>query len=153
MLTMTGTLGLAATLMLGLLAADAAAQSEPALKPSELTGGYTIVSGEKFGIKEPEERIEGATVRFSDDRIIVVDKEKKEIYGATYKLEACEGDHTCKITMTSKLADKEDQVAKGLIKKEGDTIKLIYALPGAAAPTEFKTGEKQLMFVMKNMNK
>ncbi|WP_165226723.1 hypothetical protein [Aquisphaera insulae] len=157
MITTTRPRGLAGTFVLGLLtlaiAPAANAQTEPALKPSDLVGGYTIVGGEKFGLKEPEERIQGSTVRFSDDRVVVVDKEKKEIYGATYTLDACKGDHTCKITLTSKLADKEEQVARGLIKKEGDTIKLIYAIPGGAEPTEFKTGEKQLMFVLKNTNK
>ena len=51
--------------------------------------------------------------------------------------------------MTSKLETKEDAVAKGLIEKDGDTVRLIYALPDGQTPTEFKTGEKQLMFVMK----
>ncbi len=47
----------------------------------------------------------------------------------------------------------EEVTAKGLIEKDGDTVKLIYALPGGEMPTEFKTKEKQLMFVMKNENK
>jgi hypothetical protein len=44
---------------------------------------------------------------------------------------------------------QEGMTATGLVKKEGDTITLIYALPGGAAPTEFKTKAKQQMFVMK----
>ena len=44
-------------------------------------------------------------------------------------------------------------MAKGLIEKKGDTVKLIYALPGGETPTEFKTKEKQLMFVLKNERK
>ncbi len=124
--------------------------------PADLLGGYTIISGEKYGEKEPKERLEGTTVRIAEDAIIVLDKEKKEVYAQVYKIDA-----TTKpwhIVMKSKITpytDKkgEEVTAKGLIEKEGDTVKLIYALPGGEMPTEFKTKEKQLMFVMKNENK
>ena len=48
---------------------------------------------------------------------------------------------------------KKEVVAMGLMEMEGDTVKLIYALPGGEMPTEFKTKEKQLMFIMKNEKK
>ena len=41
----------------------------------------------------------------------------------------------------------------GLVKKEGDTVTLIYALPGGRPPTDFMTTEKQQMFVLKAMGK
>ena len=124
--------------------------------PADLIGGYTIVSGEKYGEKEDKERLEGTTVRIADDAIVVLDKDKKEVYVQTYKI-----DTTTKpwhITLRSKVTpytDKksEEVTAKGLIEKDGDTVKLIYALPDGEMPTEFKTKEKQLMFVMKNENK
>jgi len=126
------------------------AGADDALKADDLVGVYEIVSGEKFGVKEPEERIEGSTVRFTRDRVVVADKEEKEVYGATYKLEAGEAGHgACKITLTSKLADKEDQVAHGLIAKEDGKVRLIYAIQGGQAPDGFKTKDKQLMFVLK----
>jgi uncharacterized protein (TIGR03067 family) len=118
------------------------------LKPADLAGGYEIVSGEKFGVPEPEERIKGSTVRFTEDRVVVMDKEEKEVYGATYKLTP--GEHgAAKIVMTSKLADMPDEVALGLVEKEGDKVKLIYAIPGGEAPRDFKTKDKQLLFVLK----
>ncbi len=124
-------------------------------EPSDLIGGYTIISGEKFGYKEPNERIEGTTVRIADDAIIVLDKDKKEVYAQTYKIDT--STKPWKITLKSKITPKnqgtEDAEAKGLIKKEGDIVTIIYALPGGATPTEFKTKEKQLMFVMKNEHK
>ncbi len=120
------------------------------LDAAALVGGYTIVSGERNGQKEPDERIKGTTVRFSDDAIIVTDKSKKDVYAATYKLEP--GNGPCKITMTSKLPPGEGQVAKGLIEKDGKTIRLIYALPGGEAPTSFETKAQQMMFVLKNVN-
>ena len=39
--------------------------------------------------------------------------------------------------------------SRGLVKKEGDTLTLVYALPGGETPKEFKAGEKQHLFVMK----
>lgn len=123
---------------------------DDALKADDLVGVYEIVSGEKFGVDEPEDRIKGSTVRFTKDRVVVVDKEEKEVYGATYKLEAGEAEGgACKITLTSKLADKEDQVAHGLIEERDGKLHLIYAIPGGEAPAEFKTKDKQLMFVLK----
>jgi len=152
MSSITIALGLVSALLVAAQAVgDKPAQAGSGLKASELVGGYTIVSGEKFGTEEPEERIKGSTVRFSDDRVVVTDKDKKEVYGATYELEPGEG--KTRIKMTSKLGSKEGEVARGLIEKKGDEIRLIYALPGGEEPTEFKTKEKQLMFVMKNTNK
>ncbi|APW61489.1 hypothetical protein [Paludisphaera borealis] len=123
-------------------------RADDALKAEDLVGGYEIVSGEKFGVKEPDERIKGSTVQFTKDRVVVMDKEEKEVYGATYELKA--GEHGVgKITLTSKLAADENQIAQGLIEKKGDKVRLIYALPGGEIPREFKTKDKQLLFVLK----
>lgn len=124
--------------------------------PDNLIGGYTIVSGEKYGEKEDKDRLEGTTVRIAEDAIAVLDKDKKELYVQTYKIDTAT--KPWHITLRSKVTpytDKksEEVTARGLIEKDGDTVKLIYALPGGEMPTEFKTKEKQLMFVMKNMNK
>lgn len=151
MSTFTIVTGLAAALLIALQAVETSSKSGSKLTPAELVGGYTIVGGEKFGQKEPEDRINGTTVRFTEDRVVVTDKDKKEVYGATYKLEP--GEKSCRIVMTSKLANEEGQVARGLIEKDGDTVRLIYALPGGEDPTEFKTKERQLMFELKNTRK
>ena len=127
--------------------ASAAAPALAADGPADLVGMYKIESGEKFGNPEPKDKIQGDTVRFSEDRVVVVDKNSKEVFGASYKLDT--SSKPWKITMTSKLSPSEGTVAKGLLWKEGDTLKLIYALPGGDEPTDFKTKDKQLMFVMK----
>ena len=123
--------------------------------PADLLGGYTIVAGERYGEKEPAERIEGTTVRIADDAIVVLDKDKKEVYVQTYKMDTTS--IPWKITLKSKVTPYqqkgEETEAKGLISKEGDTVKIIYALPGGEMPTEFKTKAKQLMFVLKNERK
>jgi uncharacterized protein (TIGR03067 family) len=115
--------------------------------PESLVGRYVIVSGEKEGVKEPDDRVKGTTVTFTKDSVVVADKDKKEIYSATYKLNATT--NPCDITMTSRVDKSAGEIARGLIQKEGDKVQLIYALPTGEIPTEFKTKEKQLMFVMK----
>lgn len=121
------------------------------LKPADLVGGYTIVSGEKFGKPEPAERVAGTIVRFTERDVKVVDKDSRELYVADYTLDASRS--PCAITMTATHAPDAGDVAHGLVEKTGDTVRLIYALPGGAAPTDFRTQEKQLLFVMENKNK
>lgn len=124
---------------------------EGRLRPTDLVGGYTIVSGEKFGAPEPEDRIRGTAVRFTEDEVRVVDKDSKELYVARYELDPSR--EPCGIILTATHAPNAGDVARGLIEKRGDTVRLIYALPGVTAPTDFRTGERQLMFVMENQNR
>ncbi len=116
-----------------------------------LVGGYTVVSGEKFGQPEPAERVYGTTVKFTADTVTVTDKRDLEMYSATYQLDT--SGTPWRIAMTATAAPNSGDVARGLIEKSGDTLRLIYALPGTEAPTEFKTKPGQLMFEMKNLNK
>ena len=114
-----------------------------------LEGGYTVVSGEKDGKAIPEERIKGSIVRFTGDKILGTDKDKKEFFASSYTLDTTKKPWVIQMKSTSpKEAD-----ATGLIKKEGDTVTIVYALPGGEAPKEFKTGPKQHLFVLKNLNK
>lgn len=135
--------------LLALLQAPGAAKDAPDKDDlaARLVGEYTIVSGEEGGRALPEAEIKGSAVRFSADRVVVTDKNTKEIFGAAYTLGNAGTPR--RVTLVSKLAPMEGTVVQGLIEKEGDTVRLIYALPGGNAPTEFKTGEKQLLFVMK----
>jgi uncharacterized protein (TIGR03067 family) len=119
--------------------------------PGALVGAYTIVSGEHEGKKEPPERIKGTTVLITRDTITVTDRTKKKAYVASYKLDT--GSTPWKITMTSMEAPTKGEVARGLIAKEGDTVKLIYALPGGAQPKDFKTKDKQMLFVMRPLKR
>ena len=146
----TITLGFAA-LMLGLSmvqdGGSAPSKVDKRCTPADLVGRYVIVAGERDGAKEPEERIKGTIVTFTEDSVVVADKDKKELYSATYKLNATT--NPCDITMTSRVESSAGEIARGLIQKEGDTLRLIYALPTGEIPAGFKTKDKQLMFVMK----
>jgi uncharacterized protein (TIGR03067 family) len=117
--------------------------------PASLVGEYVIVSGEREGQKEPPERIAGTRVRFTDRAIAVYDMSKKHTYAATYQLDTSKKPWA--ITLTAVTGRHKGEVARGLIDKQGNTVRLIYALPGADLPTSFATKPKQLMFVMKSL--
>jgi uncharacterized protein (TIGR03067 family) len=126
-----------------------AGNSDAAMK---LAGDYTIVGGEREGLKETPEHVQGSMVHITNDTITVTDKDKKETYSATYKLNS--GKKPCVITMTETNGPNKGEKARGLIEQDGDTVKLIYSLPGGPMPTSFeKTKEKQLMFVLKRSDK
>jgi uncharacterized protein (TIGR03067 family) len=126
---------------------SAGSKPDKTCTPESLVGRYQIVDGEKEGVKEREERIKGTTVTFTKDTVVVADKDKKEIYSASYRLNATT--NPCDITMTSRVESSGGEIARGLIQKEGDTVRLVYALPTGEIPASFKTKEKQLMFIMK----
>jgi uncharacterized protein (TIGR03067 family) len=141
-----------ASLVTGLGRANAnenPANSTPA--SAQLVGFYTIVAGQKFGLVEPQERIQGTTVAFTEDTITVTDKNKKQAYVATYSLHAEK--KPWEIAMTSTLTATKGQTALGLIEKDEDAVKLIYSLPGSDRPTGFSTNAKQLMFILKPLKK
>jgi uncharacterized protein (TIGR03067 family) len=120
--------------------------------PLNFIGDYTIVAGEKYGQKEPDDLIVGTQVHFTGDRVSVEDKDHKSTpYIATYVVATDKKPYV--ITMTSLIDPTKGEVVKGLIEKDGDQVRLIYALPGSEPPTEFKTKDKQLMFVMKSTTK
>jgi uncharacterized protein (TIGR03067 family) len=142
-----GVIALAGTMAIAQDAGSKPAGADKVCTCEDLVGRYRIVAGEREGVKEPEGRIEDTFVTFTKDKVVVVDKEKKERYSASYKLDSSRNPAT--IVMTSRVKDSEGEVARGLIKKDGETVHLIYALPTGEIPSGFKTREKQLMFVMK----
>jgi|SRR5579883_2252470 len=109
-------------------------------------GRYAITAGERSGRPIPEAEIKGTTVRFTDDEVIVTDKDDKQVYVVKYTLDTSKKPYV--ITMTT-TAPKKGQKATGLIEKEGEVVRLVYNLPGGMPPDDFKTDEKQEMFQMK----
>jgi uncharacterized protein (TIGR03067 family) len=114
-----------------------------------LEGGYTVVSGEMDGKAVPAADVKGSVVRFTGNQILGTDKDKKEFFSTTYTLDTSKKPWV--IHMTSK--QPKEERADGLIKKDGDTVTIVYALPGGAMPTEFKTKAKQHLFVLKSTGK
>jgi uncharacterized protein (TIGR03067 family) len=134
--------------VLGTVLAGVGATADDKAAP-KLDGGYTLVSGESDGKAIPEEKIKGSVVKFTGNAIVGTDRDKKEFFAATYALDTSKTPTVIKMKSTS---PKEAETV-GLVKKEGDTVTLIYALPGSPAPSEFKTKQGQHLFVLKNLNK
>ena len=119
---------------------------------TDFTGGYTLISGECDGRPLPPEHLHDTVVRFTADTVVVTDRDERQSYAATYRLD--EARQPSGITMTATHAPNSGDVAEGLVEKRGDTIRLIYALPGGDMPTEFKTEtDKQIMVTVKNMKR
>jgi uncharacterized protein (TIGR03067 family) len=119
-----------------------------------LIGVYTITAGERDGKELPAVELKDVTMQIAANAISTFDKDKKQIYVATYTLDPTK--KPWRITMTATLTPEkggEGTKAEGLISKEGDTVRLIYALPKGSTPTEFKTDRGQQMFTLKAQKK
>ncbi|MGE0645975.1 MAG: TIGR03067 domain-containing protein [Nitrospira sp.] len=114
-------------------------------KPASLVGDYHIISGERAGAPIDQKELD-AVITIRDQTITAYDKEQNKTFAATYTLDTKQT--PWRITMISTKAPETGVISKGLIEPEGDRIKLIYALPNGQPPTDFKTGERQQMFVL-----
>lgn len=134
----------------GLLLTAFAAAEDKKGDADALVGTYTITSAEHNGQAVPADKLKGVTVKIAKNAITTYDANKKETYAATFTLD--KGKSPWRIAMTATITPVGDkgvgEKADGLIEKSGDTVKLIYTLPGGKAPTEFKAGEKQQLFVL-----
>lgn len=137
-------------------AAEPAAGSAPqsAIDAAKLAGTYQIISSEKNGEPSAKEKIDGVVVVFTKDKIVATNRDKDDVYAATYKLDATQ--MPTHITMVSVMENSKGVNAKGLIQTyqhEGkDRVKLIYTLPdGKIMPTEFKTVDGQVMVVLEKV--
>jgi uncharacterized protein (TIGR03067 family) len=113
---------------------------------ADLTGEYRIVGGERNGAAIDQTELADAAVYINDNTIIAYDKERNEMFAATYTLETKQA--PWQITMVSTKAPEVGAVAKGLVETDQDRVKLIYALPNGQTPTNFQTGEHQQLLIM-----
>jgi len=118
----------------------------PDLVRAPLEGTYTIVSGEKNGQAIPADHFKNSVVRITGDVMTGTDREKKEFFACTYVLLNKREPWSLDMKSTS---PKEGIDAFGLVKKDGDSLTIIYSLPGGEKPTEFKTKDNQHLFVLK----
>jgi uncharacterized protein (TIGR03067 family) len=123
-----GLVGLMTAVLAGVPTLVAAQPAAGKTAASALAGTYTIVAGEKDGQKLPAERVQGSSVRIAENVITTFDKDQQETYAVSYTLDTSR--EPWRITMTSTQAPIKGEVAHGLIKKDGDTVQLIYAVRG-----------------------
>jgi uncharacterized protein (TIGR03067 family) len=111
-------------------------------------GTYVATAGSRDGKPLTEEQIKGVTFRFDADKMVITDRSGKEIHKCTHTID--KSSTPWKINM--KMQDTSgttDKTAVGLIQRDGETVSIIYPLAGGETPTEFKTKEKQEMYVLK----
>ena len=129
-----------------LLIAPACTGRSPDQSKADLTGEYRIVSGERNGAPIDQAELTDTAIYITDKTIIAYDKERKEMFAATYTLETKQA--PWQITMISTKSPDVGAIAKGLVETDQNKVKLIYALPNGQPPTDFKAGQQQQMFVM-----
>ena len=81
------------------------------------------------------------------DKVIGASKDGTPSFAAEYTL-----DHAktpCVIVMKLTAGTDKGKELKGLVERKEDVIRVIYAGPGADAPTEFKTKQNQAMYTLK----
>lgn len=136
---------LSAALMLA-ITPFAVGQEKSEKQAAELVGKYRIVAGQVGAKKIPADQLKDNQVTITNKTISVFDKDQKELYVASYLLDATKKPWV--LHMTSSVAPKQDVKSEGLISREGQTLKLIYALPNGKAPDDFQPEEHQQLFVL-----
>lgn len=110
-------------------------------------GTYVATAGSRDGKPLTEEQIKGVTFRFDADKMVITDRTGKEIHKCTHTID--KSANPWKISMKMTDSASGDKTAVGLIQRDGETVSIIYPLAGGETPTEFKTKEKQEMYVLK----
>ena len=129
------------------LAAPSWAQEAKPADVSKLEGTYVATAGARDGKPLTEEQIKGVTFRFDANKLVITDRSGKEIHTCTHTIDT--STKPWKIDMKMDGSAAGDKRAVGLIHVDGDTVSFIYPLAGGETPTEFKTKEKQEMYVLK----
>lgn len=112
---------------------------------ASLVGTYTIVSGSEGGKPIPRNRLDSDLVIFTADEVYGIDRDKKRFFAAKYVLDSSRMPWVIRMKSTQ----PREADATGLIEKSGDTIRLIYNLPGGKPPDDFKPEENQQLFVLR----
>lgn len=113
----------------------------------KLEGQHQITAGERDGKPLAETDIKGYTFRFTGDKVVGASKDGTEFLAADYTLDHAK--KPCVIVMKLTAGSDKGKELRGLIERNGDVIRVIYAGPGAEAPTEFKTKTNQAMYTLK----
>jgi uncharacterized protein (TIGR03067 family) len=113
----------------------------------KLEGQHQVIAGERDGKPMDPNTIKGVTFRFTGDKVTGATKDGKAFLTADYTLDATKTPNVIVMKVTEG-SDKGKEL-RGLVERKEDTIRIIYAGAGAAAPTEFKTKQNQAMYTLK----
>ena len=113
----------------------------------KLEGQHQVTAAERSGKPLGENDIKGITFRFVGEKVAAATKDGNAFLTAEYTLDAAK--KPCVIVMKLTEGSDKGKELRGLVERTGDTIRVIYAAPGAEAPTEFKTKDNQVMYTLK----
>jgi uncharacterized protein (TIGR03067 family) len=136
----------ALVLVAGLTAQTYLFSAAPAEQP-KVQGQHAIVGMERNGTALDEADFKGATIRFTDDKLVGANKDGTEFLTADYNMDAAKTPCTIVLKVTS--GSNKGKELQGLIERKDNTIRLIFAHPGGERPTEFKTRENQTMYTLR----
>ena len=143
---LTALLGLGMALLL--IAADKAADVPKDLE--KLQGTWTVTKMEVAG-KENKE-IAGSTFTVTGEKYVVKDKDGKEQFSGTVKVDRSKKPATFDMTMKDK--EGKEMVMKGICMIDGDTLKCCMALdPAKDRPTEMAAKDNTRMVTLKKEKK
>lgn len=116
---------------------------DPSL-PETYVGFYKILSGENDGEPIPEERLESHVVRITEEMIVVLDAEEKELYSCKYTLDLDANPHRLEMESTGGPSESVGRTARGIITrgtndKDEPFVMLCYRMVGDEYPEEFRT--------------
>jgi len=108
---------------------------------SKLIGTWKVTAAEKNGKSEASSEVKGKTVKITKDTITCMDKNDKTDMACTYTLDTSKTPWTIELKCTE--GEHKGKTMKGIVKLDGDTLKVCHAKPDNDAPSDFKTKEGQ----------
>lgn len=108
---------------------------------SKMVGTWTVTACEKEGKKETAADIKDKKVKITRDTITCTDGSGKTEMACTYTVD--DSAKPWAITMKCTEGEFKDKTIKGVVKLDGDTLRICHAKPDATTPTSFETKEGQ----------
>jgi len=112
----------------------------------KLEGQHAIVAKEQNGAALNETDFKGATIRFTDGKLVGAKKDGTEFLTADYTIDS--NKKPCAIVLKVTSGSNNGKDMQGLIERKDNTIRLVFAYPNGEQPTEFKTKENQVMYTL-----
>ncbi|HEV3385437.1 MAG TPA: TIGR03067 domain-containing protein [Gemmata sp.] len=120
--------------------------SEDNADKPKLEGQHAIVAMERNGTALNEADFKGATIRFTDGKLVGANKDGTEFLTADWTIDS--NKKPCAIVLKLTSGSNNGKELQGLIERKDNTIRLVFANPGGDRPTEFKTKENQVMYTL-----
>ncbi len=116
-------------------ATGAGKATEDKEKKENIAGTWTVVTVERNGEKQPEDRVKMMKLTITKDKMTI--KTAERTFEMTYKLDTTKQPAT--IDMTYLEGPQKDKVSQGIFSLDGDNLKICFGIPDKDRPKEFST--------------